>query len=199
MPWKHSILNNNVLLAFSFRYIVAGLHYHCRVTPRWASEVTHRAVSWTRQQRAPNALISNRNHPQNSSWQIFQKQTSSKHLYRSINSRNHSYSRCSECTTCFVMRRLWRLNFYFYSAFSFFWRYTRLLTYWLINLNTWKNFQWCVSETSPEHQRSSEMHSKKTVLIKTIETRDGEVFDCFWWICLPVFLYNETKIPHPFT
>lgn len=35
----------------------------------------------------------------------------------------------------------------------------------------------CVStETSPEHQqRSSEVHSKKTVLIKTIETRDGEV------------------------
>lgn len=32
------------------------------------------------------------------------------------------------------------------------------------------------TETSPEHhQRSSEMHSKKTVLIKTIETRDGEV------------------------
>ena len=32
-------------------------------------------------------------------------------------------------------------------------------------------------ETSPEsqHQRSSETHSKKTVLIKTIETRDGEV------------------------
>uniref|UniRef100_A0A1A8PZI3 Desmin n=1 Tax=Nothobranchius rachovii TaxID=451742 RepID=A0A1A8PZI3_9TELE len=31
-------------------------------------------------------------------------------------------------------------------------------------------------ETSPEHQqRSSEMHSKKSVLIKTIETRDGEV------------------------
>ncbi|XP_056244710.1 desmin-like [Seriola aureovittata] len=32
-------------------------------------------------------------------------------------------------------------------------------------------------ETSPEsqHQRSSEVHSKKTVLIKTIETRDGEV------------------------
>uniref|UniRef100_A0A671LXJ6 Desmin-like n=1 Tax=Sinocyclocheilus anshuiensis TaxID=1608454 RepID=A0A671LXJ6_9TELE len=31
-------------------------------------------------------------------------------------------------------------------------------------------------ETSPEHQqRTSEMHSKKTVLIKTIETRDGEV------------------------
>ncbi|XP_006810939.1 desmin-like, partial [Neolamprologus brichardi] len=29
-------------------------------------------------------------------------------------------------------------------------------------------------ETSPEQQRSSEMHSKKTVLIKTIETRDGE-------------------------
>ncbi|XP_054470825.1 desmin a isoform X4 [Anoplopoma fimbria] len=31
-------------------------------------------------------------------------------------------------------------------------------------------------ETSPEsqHQRSSEVHSKKTVLIKTIETRDGE-------------------------
>uniref|UniRef100_A0A672HJU9 Desmin n=1 Tax=Salarias fasciatus TaxID=181472 RepID=A0A672HJU9_SALFA len=33
------------------------------------------------------------------------------------------------------------------------------------------------SETSPEsqHPRSSEVHSKKTVLIKTIETRDGEV------------------------
>uniref|UniRef100_A0AAQ5X539 IF rod domain-containing protein n=1 Tax=Amphiprion ocellaris TaxID=80972 RepID=A0AAQ5X539_AMPOC len=32
------------------------------------------------------------------------------------------------------------------------------------------------TSTSPEHQqRSSEMHSKKTVLIKTIETRDGEV------------------------
>jgi len=32
------------------------------------------------------------------------------------------------------------------------------------------------TETSPEHQqRASEMHSKKTVLIKTIETRDGEV------------------------
>uniref|UniRef100_A0A8C1H6H5 Desmin b n=1 Tax=Cyprinus carpio carpio TaxID=630221 RepID=A0A8C1H6H5_CYPCA len=31
-------------------------------------------------------------------------------------------------------------------------------------------------ETSPEHQqRTSEMHSKKTVLIKTIGTRDGEV------------------------
>ncbi|XP_060923067.1 desmin-like isoform X6 [Limanda limanda] len=31
-------------------------------------------------------------------------------------------------------------------------------------------------ETSPEHQpRATEMHSKKTVLIKTIETRDGEV------------------------
>uniref|UniRef100_A0A3Q1ATF6 Desmin n=2 Tax=cellular organisms TaxID=131567 RepID=A0A3Q1ATF6_AMPOC len=32
-------------------------------------------------------------------------------------------------------------------------------------------------ETSPEsqHQRSSEVHSKKTVLIKTIETRDGEM------------------------
>ncbi|XP_034417310.1 desmin a [Cyclopterus lumpus] len=32
-------------------------------------------------------------------------------------------------------------------------------------------------ETNPEsqHQRSSEVHSKKTVLIKTIETRDGEV------------------------
>ncbi|XP_058479037.1 desmin-like [Solea solea] len=32
-------------------------------------------------------------------------------------------------------------------------------------------------ETSPEsqHQRSPEVHSKKTVLIKTIETRDGEV------------------------
>lgn len=38
-------------------------------------------------------------------------------------------------------------------------------------------FSDCVgAETSPEHQqRSSEMHSKKTVLIKTIETRDGEV------------------------
>uniref|UniRef100_A0A672IQF7 Desmin-like n=1 Tax=Salarias fasciatus TaxID=181472 RepID=A0A672IQF7_SALFA len=34
-------------------------------------------------------------------------------------------------------------------------------------------------ETSPEHQqRSSEMLSKKTVLIKTIETRDGEVQLC---------------------
>lgn len=34
------------------------------------------------------------------------------------------------------------------------------------------------TETSPEsqHQRSSEVHSKKTVLIKTIETRDGEVW-----------------------
>uniref|UniRef100_A0A8C4ESS0 Desmin n=1 Tax=Dicentrarchus labrax TaxID=13489 RepID=A0A8C4ESS0_DICLA len=34
-----------------------------------------------------------------------------------------------------------------------------------------------VGRTSPEsqHQRSSEVHSKKTVLIKTIETRDGEV------------------------
>uniref|UniRef100_A0A3Q0RXI4 Desmin b n=1 Tax=Amphilophus citrinellus TaxID=61819 RepID=A0A3Q0RXI4_AMPCI len=30
-------------------------------------------------------------------------------------------------------------------------------------------------ESSPEQQRSSELHSKKTVLIKTIETRDGEV------------------------
>lgn len=32
-------------------------------------------------------------------------------------------------------------------------------------------------ETSPESQpqRGSEVHSKKTVLIKTIETRDGEV------------------------
>ncbi|KAK5608615.1 hypothetical protein CRENBAI_022854 [Crenichthys baileyi] len=30
-------------------------------------------------------------------------------------------------------------------------------------------------ETSPESQRQSEVHSKKTVLIKTIETRDGEV------------------------
>lgn len=43
------------------------------------------------------------------------------------------------------------------------------------------------------------MHSKKTVLIKTIETRDGEVFDSLWWIRLPVLLYNETKIPFPFT
>ncbi|XP_013877246.1 desmin b [Austrofundulus limnaeus] len=33
-------------------------------------------------------------------------------------------------------------------------------------------------ETSPEHQqRSSEMHAKKTVLIKTIETRDGEILN----------------------
>lgn len=35
-----------------------------------------------------------------------------------------------------------------------------------------------VTETSQEHisqPRSSEIHSKKTVLIKTIETRDGEV------------------------
>ncbi|KAM7375516.1 hypothetical protein PAMA_014568 [Pampus argenteus] len=30
-------------------------------------------------------------------------------------------------------------------------------------------------ETSPEQQRSTEMHSKKSVLIKTIETRDGEL------------------------
>ena len=38
-------------------------------------------------------------------------------------------------------------------------------------------FPGCVyTETSPEHQqRASEMHSKKTVHIKTIETRDGEV------------------------
>lgn len=47
----------------------------------------------------------------------------------------------------------------------------------------------CVStETSPEHpQRSSEMHSKKTVLIKTIETRDGEVKPqtiCLLWKCM---------------
>ncbi|KAG2459204.1 DESM protein, partial [Polypterus senegalus] len=34
-------------------------------------------------------------------------------------------------------------------------------------------------ETSPEqHQRASEVHTKKTVLIKTIETRDGEVSEC---------------------
>lgn len=35
-----------------------------------------------------------------------------------------------------------------------------------------------VTESSPEmftQPRSSEIHSKKTVLIKTIETRDGEV------------------------
>ncbi|KAJ4920558.1 hypothetical protein JOQ06_022119 [Pogonophryne albipinna] len=32
-----------------------------------------------------------------------------------------------------------------------------------------------LQKTSPEHQRSTELHSKKTVLIKTIETRDGEV------------------------
>lgn len=31
-----------------------------------------------------------------------------------------------------------------------------------------------VTETSPE-QRGSEVHTKKTVMIKTIETRDGEV------------------------
>lgn len=30
------------------------------------------------------------------------------------------------------------------------------------------------AETSPE-QRGSEVHTKKTVMIKTIETRDGEV------------------------
>ena len=42
-------------------------------------------------------------------------------------------------------------------------------------------FTCCVTgvraETSPEHSpaSASEMHSKKTVLIKTIETRDGEV------------------------
>lgn len=35
-----------------------------------------------------------------------------------------------------------------------------------------------ITETSPEQftqPRASEIHSKKTVLIKTIETRDGEV------------------------
>lgn len=39
------------------------------------------------------------------------------------------------------------------------------------------NLLLCVfTETNPDHQqRSSEMHSKKTVVIKTIETRDGEV------------------------
>lgn len=31
-----------------------------------------------------------------------------------------------------------------------------------------------IAETSPE-QRGSEVHTKKTVMIKTIETRDGEV------------------------
>lgn len=31
-----------------------------------------------------------------------------------------------------------------------------------------------IIETSPE-QRGSEVHTKKTVMIKTIETRDGEV------------------------
>lgn len=31
-----------------------------------------------------------------------------------------------------------------------------------------------ITETSPE-QRGSEVHTKKTVMIKTIETRDGEV------------------------
>lgn len=59
MLWKKFHPENNVLLPFSSRYIVAGLHYQCRATPRWASEVTHRAVSWRRQQRAPIALISN--------------------------------------------------------------------------------------------------------------------------------------------
>uniref|UniRef100_A0A8C5NG94 Desmin n=1 Tax=Gouania willdenowi TaxID=441366 RepID=A0A8C5NG94_GOUWI len=43
---------------------------------------------------------------------------------------------------------------------------------------SWKpTRQFVTTETSPEsqHPRSSEVHSKKTVLIKTIETRDGEV------------------------
>uniref|UniRef100_A0A2I3SZW5 Desmin n=1 Tax=Pan troglodytes TaxID=9598 RepID=A0A2I3SZW5_PANTR len=51
-------------------------------------------------------------------------------------------------------------------------------------------------ETSPE-QRGSEVHTKKTVMIKTIETRDGEVsglsglltlgggYGCVWGDCLP--------------
>lgn len=40
-----------------------------------------------------------------------------------------------------------------------------------------KECECVLTETSPEsqHQRASEVHSKKTVLIKTIETRDGEV------------------------
>lgn len=37
-----------------------------------------------------------------------------------------------------------------------------------------------VTETSPE-QRGSEVHTKKTVMIKTIETRDGEVSGLPWW------------------
>uniref|UniRef100_A0A3Q2GAL7 Desmin n=1 Tax=Cyprinodon variegatus TaxID=28743 RepID=A0A3Q2GAL7_CYPVA len=36
-------------------------------------------------------------------------------------------------------------------------------------------FIFCFKKTSPESQRGSEVHSKKTVVIKTIETRDGEV------------------------
>ncbi len=50
---------------------------------------------------------------------------------------------------------------------------------------------WIVAiETSPEQhhqqqqqQRSSEVHSKKTVLIKTIETRDGEVTTTWYNYC----------------
>lgn len=53
-----------------------------------------------------------------------------------------------------------------------------------------------ITETSPE-QRGSEVHTKKTVMIKTIETRDGEVsglsglltlgggYGCVWGDCLP--------------
>uniref|UniRef100_A0A8C1MSQ4 Desmin b n=1 Tax=Cyprinus carpio TaxID=7962 RepID=A0A8C1MSQ4_CYPCA len=48
-------------------------------------------------------------------------------------------------------------------------------------------------ETSPEHQqRASEMHSKKTVLIKTIETRDGEsVFEIKYVYC-PLQVVSES-------
>lgn len=64
----------------------------------------------------------------------------------------------------------------------------------------------CVfTETNPDHQqRSSEMHSKKTVLIKTIETRDGEVTDnkCSRTACLKwsvVFDVNDKKTTSQFS
>lgn len=41
-------------------------------------------------------------------------------------------------------------------------------------INIWSDFPLCLTETSPE-QRGAEVHTKKTVTIKTIETRDGEV------------------------
>lgn len=60
-----------------------------------------------------------------------------------------------------------------------------------------------VTETSPE-QRGSEVHTKKTVMIKTIETRDGEVsglpgpltpevggpVGCVWGGCQPSVFYQ---------